>query len=98
MITCKGKSEILKMERAARIVHEALAECVAACRPGVTTEEIDRTPVTPCMPFIAVSSGKVMSCSTSSGAIPPASVIKVTVGRLRSGKTSTGMRVSVRAP
>jgi cell division ATPase FtsA len=42
VITCKGKSEILKMERAARIVHEALAECVAACRPGVTTEEIDR--------------------------------------------------------
>jgi methionyl aminopeptidase len=42
MITCKGKSEILKMERAARIVHEALAECAAACRPGVTTEEIDR--------------------------------------------------------
>lgn len=42
MITCKGKSEILKMERAARIVHETLAECAAACRPGVTTEEIDR--------------------------------------------------------
>jgi len=42
VITCKGKTEILKMERAARIVHEALAECVAACRPGVTTEEIDR--------------------------------------------------------
>jgi methionyl aminopeptidase len=42
VITCKGKSEILKMERAARIVHEALAECAAACREGVTTEEIDR--------------------------------------------------------
>ena len=42
MITCKGKSEILKMERAARIVHETLAECAAACRPGITTEEIDR--------------------------------------------------------
>ncbi len=42
MITCKGKSEILRMERATRIVHEVLAECMAACRPGVTTEEIDR--------------------------------------------------------
>jgi len=42
VITCKGKSEILRMERAARIVHETLAECIAACRPGVSTEEIDR--------------------------------------------------------
>ena len=42
MITCKGKSEILKMERATRIVQEVLAECAAACRPGVTTAEIDR--------------------------------------------------------
>ncbi len=42
MITCKGKAEILRMERATRIVQEVLAECVAACRPGVTTEEIDR--------------------------------------------------------
>jgi methionyl aminopeptidase len=42
MITCKGRTELLKMERATRIVQETLAECVAACRPGVTTEEIDR--------------------------------------------------------
>lgn len=42
MITCKGKSEILKMEKAARVVHETLAECVAAAVEGVTTEEIDR--------------------------------------------------------
>jgi methionyl aminopeptidase len=42
MITCKGKAEILKMERATRIVQEVLAECVAACRVGVSTEEIDR--------------------------------------------------------
>jgi methionyl aminopeptidase len=42
VITCKGRTELLKMERATRIVQETLAECVAACRPGVTTEEIDR--------------------------------------------------------
>jgi methionyl aminopeptidase len=42
MITCKGKAEILKMERATRVVQEVLAECLAACRPGATTEEIDR--------------------------------------------------------
>ncbi len=42
MITCKGRSEILRMERATRVVQEVLAECVAACQPGVSTEEIDR--------------------------------------------------------
>jgi len=42
MITCKGTSEILRMERAAQVVHAALAECVAACVPGVTTEDLDR--------------------------------------------------------
>jgi methionyl aminopeptidase len=41
MITCKGRSEILKMEKAGTIVHEVLAELVAACHPGVTTEELD---------------------------------------------------------
>ena len=42
MITCKGRTELLKMERATWIVQQTLADCVAACRPGVTTEEIDR--------------------------------------------------------
>jgi hypothetical protein len=48
--------------------------------------------VTPGMPFMPDSTGKVTSCSTSSGAMPPASVISVTVGLLRSGKTSMGVR------
>ncbi len=30
------------MERATRIVHEVLAECIAAVQPGTTTEELDR--------------------------------------------------------
>jgi hypothetical protein len=47
---------------------------------------------------MVVSSGKVMSCSTSSAAMPPASVMMVTVGLLRSGNTSTGVRDSVNAP
>ena len=50
------------------------------------------------MPFIVVSSGKVTSCSTSSGAMPPASVSSVTVGRFRSGNTSTGVLLSVKMP
>ena len=62
------------------------------------TPDTERTRVTPGMPFIAVSRGKLTSCSTSSGAIPPASVIRVTVGLSRSGKTSTGRRCSPKAP
>jgi methionyl aminopeptidase len=42
MITCKGKAELLRMERATRVVQEVLAECMAACVAGMTTEEIDR--------------------------------------------------------
>ena len=42
MITCKSTSEILRMERAGRVVHAALAECAAVCVQGATTEDIDR--------------------------------------------------------
>ncbi len=60
--------------------------------------DTERTRVTPGMPFIADSTGKVINCSTSSGAIPPASVISVTMGLLRSGNTSTGIWRTVSAP
>ena len=60
--------------------------------------ETERTRVTPGMPFIAVSTGNVTSCSTSSGAMPPASVSSVTVGLFRSGKISTVICCAVRAP
>jgi hypothetical protein len=62
------------------------------------TPDTERTRVTPGMPFMLDSTGKVTSCSTSSGAMPPASVISVTVGLLRSGKTSTGICRTVSAP
>ena len=55
----------------------------------------ERTRRTPVAPFTAVSTGKVTSVSTSSGAMPCASVSTVTVGAVRSGKTSTGMRQAV---
>lgn len=42
MITCKGRAEIARMEQAAQVVHETLAECIAACVPGATTEDVDR--------------------------------------------------------
>ena len=64
-------------------------------RPADDTE---RTVSTPGSPFIVVSSGNVMSCSTSSAAIPPASVMMVTVGLFRSGNTSTGVWARVQAP
>src|SRR5260221_498039 len=62
------------------------------------TPEVERTRVTPGIPLSAVSMGKVTSCSTSSGAMPPASVSTVTNGLLRSGNTSTGVRHAVMPP
>ena len=64
-------------------------------RPALDTERMASTPG---KPFIAVSSGNVMSCSTSSEAIPPDSVMMVTVGLFKSGKTSTGILLKVYAP
>ena len=55
-------------------------------KPVVDEERTRRTPVAP---FTAVSMGKVTSCSTSSAAMPLASVMTTTVGAFRSGKTST---------
>ena len=60
--------------------------------------EDERTLRTPVAPFTAVSIGKVTSCSTSSAAIPPASVITTTVGAFRSGKTSTSVRFITYTP
>jgi methionyl aminopeptidase len=42
MITLKSKREIETMRVASRIVTEILEELRAACRPGVTTRELDR--------------------------------------------------------
>ena len=53
-----------------------------------------RTRSTPGAPFIACSRGSDTSVSTSSGASPSASVSSVTVGRFRSGSTSTGRPTS----
>ena len=57
-----------------------------------------RMRATPATPFSAVSSGMVMSCSTSSEDRPGPSVITVTMPWFRSGSTSTGRRVAVTAP
>ena len=54
--------------------------------------EEERTRLTPVAPFTAVSIGNVTSISTSSAAIPPASVMTTTVGAFRSGNTSTSVR------
>jgi methionyl aminopeptidase len=42
MITLKSKREIETMRAASRIVTEVLEELRAACKPGVTTRELDR--------------------------------------------------------
>ena len=61
-------------------------------KPVVDDERTRRTPVAP---LTAVSMGNVTRRSTSSGAIPPASVMTTTVGALRSGKTSTSVCCTV---
>lgn len=63
--------------------------------PVVDDERTLRTSVAP---FTAVSIGKVTVRSTSSEAIPGASVITTTVGALRSGNTSTSICRAVYAP
>ena len=60
-------------------------------KPVVDEERTRRTLVAP---LTAVSMGKVTRRSTSSGAIPSASVITTTVGAFRSGNTSTSERLA----
>ena len=60
--------------------------------------DADRTRRTSLAPFIADSMGKVTSVSTSSGASPCASVMIVTVGRFKFGKTSMGSCAACRPP
>jgi hypothetical protein len=62
------------------------------------TAVADRTRRTPAAPFTAASMGKVTWLSTSLGAMPGASVRTVTVGAVRSGNTSTGIRNAVYPP
>src|SRR3990172_3587950 len=60
--------------------------------------EDERTRRTPVAPLTAVSTGKVTIVSTSSVAIPCASVRITTVGAVRSGNTSTGICMTVKEP
>ncbi len=58
----------------------------------------ERTRRTSVAPFNAVSTGNVTKRSTSSGAMPLASVITTTVGAFKSGNTSTSILVAVYVP
>src|SRR5215208_5552364 len=55
------------------------------------TAVAERTRRTPAAPFNADSIGNVTSDSISVGTIPGPSISTVTVGALRSGRTSTGI-------
>ena len=65
---------------------------------AMPTAVADRTRRTLDAPLMALSIGKVTSDSISSGAMPCPSVRIVTVGAVRSGKTSTGMSRAVHRP
>ena len=62
------------------------------------TAVAERTRRTFAAPFIDASIGNETRVSTSTGAMPWASVMTVTVGAVRSGKTSTGMLVATYPP
>jgi len=61
-------------------------------------DEFDLTLRTFVAPFTAVSIGNVTIRSTSSAAIPCASVITTTVGAVKSGNTSTSISLAVYVP
>ena len=63
--------------------------------PAVLDERTRRTCVAP---LTDVSMGKVTSCSTSSAAMPLASVMTTTVGAVKSGNTSTSVCRAVYVP
>jgi hypothetical protein len=65
---------------------------------AMPTAVADRTRRTPAAPLSAVSIGKVTSASMSVGAMPRPSTRIVTVGAVRSGRTSTGMRTVTQPP
>lgn len=65
---------------------------------AIPVEELERTRRTPVAPFMVVSMGKATRLSTSAGARPCASASTVSVGAVRSGKTSTGIRSAVSEP
>jgi hypothetical protein len=60
--------------------------------------DAERTRRTPVAPFTAARSGTSPASRPPAGASPWASVTTVTVGAVRSGNTSTGMRSAVTAP
>ena len=88
--------------RRSATVWRAMYISVDQSNSTLTTEkpvdDADRTRRTPVAPFMAVSTGNVTIVSTSSGAIPGASVMMVTVGAFRSGKISTSVLTSTMQP
>ncbi|CCY36417.1 unknown [Tannerella sp. CAG:118] len=84
------------------VIWRALYISVPQLNSTQTTEnpvvEDERTRLTSVAPFTAVSTGNVTKRSTSSGAIPGASVMTTTVGALRSGNTSTSIFIAVNVP
>ena len=62
------------------------------------TDVVERTRRTPDAPASADSIGNVASASRSAGAMPCPSTSTVTVGAVRSGSTSTGIRDAAQPP
>jgi hypothetical protein len=91
-----GRREALKDLLAGKVNIGIVAEkTVTTDNPNLDS---DSTLTTPEIPFISFSIGKVMSCSTSCGARPCASVSISTCTGVTSGNASTFKRLSARMP
>ena len=81
-----------------RFLKTSVPQSNSACTIEIPAPLDERSRKRPGRPFNTYSMGKVTCTSVSSGANPRASVITVTIGRLRSGKTSTGRCIACHVP
>ena len=99
--TCGGSVPLTSVsfsDTSCRAMKMSVPQSNSTHTTAMPTAVADRTRRTPEAPLIALSSGNVTSDSISSGAMPWPSVRMVTVGAVRSGKTSIGICRAVQTP
>ena len=99
--TCGGRAPLTSDSFSAttcRAMKISVPQSNSTHTTAMPTAVADRTRRTLDAPLMALSIGNVTSDSISSGAMPWPSVRIVTVGAVRSGKTSTGMSRAVQKP
>ena len=99
--TCGGKLPLTSASFSATICRAkkmSVPQSNSTQTTAMPTAVAERTRRTSDAPLMAASIGNVTSVSISSGAMPRPSVRIVTVGAVKSGKTSTGIERAVHKP